>query len=309
MAVEAWFTEDDLREIADGRSFDRGVGYRDAVVEIRHTPAGVWARVRGTSTYTVELSGCPDLLDGACRCPYGAEGAFCKHCVAVGLALLDGVVPEPAEPTADPAALRSWLRTLPHDDLVDLAVAMAHDYPAIHAALMTRAADGGALDVVDGAALLEPLYVDEYLDDRAARRYADAAGHVLDVLAALADSDPVRASKLYRRAVEQLSAQAAQADDSSGEIASAAAAAYAGYGRVCARAGEPAPAVLAGWLADLVLDDQWVLDVDLTDYADALGSAGVAAFQACLDARPSSRRAVTALRLRDQCRRLRQATG
>jgi uncharacterized Zn finger protein len=44
----------------------------------------VTAKVKGTHTYTVKLREDDGELDYSCTCPKGDEGAFCKHCAAVG---------------------------------------------------------------------------------------------------------------------------------------------------------------------------------------------------------------------------------
>ena len=44
------------------------------------------ARVGGTRLYRVELWAEQGDLGYDCSCPLGEEGAFCKHCVAAGLA-------------------------------------------------------------------------------------------------------------------------------------------------------------------------------------------------------------------------------
>ncbi|HEX5200114.1 MAG TPA: hypothetical protein VFW27_09255 [Actinoplanes sp.] len=47
----AWFTEVDLEELAGSRSFSRGLGYVEAVVNVRDLPNGVVATVHGSDAY------------------------------------------------------------------------------------------------------------------------------------------------------------------------------------------------------------------------------------------------------------------
>ncbi|MDR2987598.1 MAG: SWIM zinc finger family protein, partial [Nocardiopsaceae bacterium] len=91
-ATKPAVTEADLRSAAGERSFERGTGYLRAVSGIEAVGNQVVATVSGSSDYLVVLT-MPDKaagtrLRGECGCPYGQEGFFCKHCVAVGLALL-----------------------------------------------------------------------------------------------------------------------------------------------------------------------------------------------------------------------------
>jgi uncharacterized Zn finger protein len=46
------------------------------------------AHVLGTRRYDVKLWVERGRLEYSCTCPVGIDGAFCKHCVAVGLAWL-----------------------------------------------------------------------------------------------------------------------------------------------------------------------------------------------------------------------------
>src|SRR5260370_9061884 len=82
-------TEADLLAAAGQRSFDRGSAYLDAVDDVVVFGNQVTASVRGTDEYIVMLTmGGSAGVTGVCDCPYGKEGFFCKHCVAVGLAFL-----------------------------------------------------------------------------------------------------------------------------------------------------------------------------------------------------------------------------
>jgi uncharacterized Zn finger protein len=79
-----------LRQLAGERSFERGQIYFDeervrALVEFEGTIA---ATVEGTEDYRVKLWADEDSLGYSCDCPFADEGNFCKHCVAVGLALI-----------------------------------------------------------------------------------------------------------------------------------------------------------------------------------------------------------------------------
>src|SRR5262245_23871888 len=110
----AWFTEDDLHEAAGGQSFQRGHDYMGAVTDLAPTALGVRASVRGLDSYEVWLGRDGERLVGECSCPFGADGNFCKHCVAVGLVLLA----ESSGPAAPEVDLAAYLRTLEPRELV-----------------------------------------------------------------------------------------------------------------------------------------------------------------------------------------------
>ena len=77
-----------LEEMAGATAFQRGETYfaEGAVGLLRATDDKLTARVEGSEIYQVELWGDDDELAYDCTCPRAADGYFCKHCVAVGLA-------------------------------------------------------------------------------------------------------------------------------------------------------------------------------------------------------------------------------
>lgn len=119
--VSTDLTTELLLHRAGTKSYWRGLTYRDAVMFLRVHSRHVSARVRGgdDEAYAVELSWSDTLLVGSCTCPHGSEGFFCKHCVAVGLVLLDRGETVPP-PDAEDVELKDVLRALPAEALRDL---------------------------------------------------------------------------------------------------------------------------------------------------------------------------------------------
>src|ERR1041384_5644891 len=134
-----WFTEDDLRAAAGEGSFRRGREYVDAVGDLRPTALGVRASVRGKDVYEVWLGRQNDAMVAECACPFGLEGNFCKHCVAVGLALLASSGPD--------VDVGAYLRSLDQQELVDLLLTQADRDPALYRQLVLRAGATGAPQV------------------------------------------------------------------------------------------------------------------------------------------------------------------
>src|SRR5215470_13631735 len=106
------FTEADVRACAGRQSFERGLRYLDAITSLQIIGDQVIATVRGTDDYLVVLHIGDEVAEvgGArpraeCGCPYGQEGFFCKHCVAVGLTVLRhaGTVPAQRSRRAGPS--------------------------------------------------------------------------------------------------------------------------------------------------------------------------------------------------------------
>src|SRR6266704_3108511 len=89
MSASAGFTEADLEQAAGARSYERGLGYLHAVADLEVTDTEITATVYGSGEYRVCLRSGDHGLGGTCACPYGQDGFFCKHCVAVGLSVLE----------------------------------------------------------------------------------------------------------------------------------------------------------------------------------------------------------------------------
>ncbi|HEX5543202.1 MAG TPA: SWIM zinc finger family protein [Micromonospora sp.] len=117
------FTETDLERAADGRSYERGLGYVDHVDDLEFSGDGITAVVYGGADYRVSLMLDDDGVAGECSCPYGLEGNFCKHCVAVGLVVLregDNLRSLQAAARDRKRGLDEWLASLAREDLLDL---------------------------------------------------------------------------------------------------------------------------------------------------------------------------------------------
>jgi hypothetical protein len=265
-----WFTEDDLRAAADEGSFRRGREYVDAVVGLQPTALGVRASVRGKDVYEVWLGRENDGLVAECGCPFGLEGNFCKHCVAVGLALL---ADSPAGPDAD---VGTYLRSLEHHELVDLVLAQAERDPALYRQLVLRAGTAGAPQVaVLRRQLDDALRVRGFVDGDYARRAKDILDTVHDLVEA---GHAAEARPLARHAVELLAEAMGAVDDPHGTVAGVCRRAVRLYARACTAA-RPNPAKLAAWLFQLRLGWTTWPTIDIGDFAEPLGEAGMAAYR------------------------------
>lgn len=91
-ALARLVTPETLRGLAGKRSYALGEEYyTDGLVSHVVQDGDILAaQVRGTQTYRVKLQAAGDRLKYDCSCPFASDGAFCKHCVAVGLAWLAG---------------------------------------------------------------------------------------------------------------------------------------------------------------------------------------------------------------------------
>lgn len=284
----AWFTRVDLEELAGSRSFDRGLGYVEAVVNIRDLPNGVVATVHGTDEYQVRLYDTGGDLDGECDCPYGEEGNFCKHCVAVGLRLLNrsGVTgaagPGGSSPEAGAVDVHAFLGTLDHSELVELVWAQVSEDPALYQRMLLRAIAGApTVDLSLLARQVENLSVDwlRYGEEEAYAERADA------VVAALADLLPEHAEQvrpLLQRVLDLLGQAARLSEDHCGAALASAGEAWDVFLAACDEA-PPDPTDLGVWFAEFRLTGVDILDMSITDVADLLGTDGLDAYWNALD--------------------------
>ncbi|WP_190818836.1 SWIM zinc finger family protein [Saccharopolyspora pogona] len=285
----AWFTESDLRRLAGERSFDRGLGYQDAVGSIAELPDGVVASVAGTDSYRVRLRDLGGRLGGDCSCPYGREGAFCKHCVAVGLRIL-AVAPRDAK-LAPGSDVRAFLETLDQSELVDLIWQQAQDDPALYQRLRLLAATTS--DQPDFSALRDQidLLQTDWLDYDEAVAYADRTYGTLDALRRLLPDHATDVQSLLREVMTHVGAAAGCGE---GEVEEVADAAWQLYLDAC-EVDPPDPEELGHWLAYFRLNGSDWPSIELCEVIELLGSEGLAAYRLGLD-QPGSRCPVWRLR-------------
>ncbi|WP_052682102.1 SWIM zinc finger family protein [Saccharothrix sp. ST-888] len=280
------FTENDLRALAGLRSYERGEGYRDAVNGLEVAGNRFTATVCGTELYEVvlELNG-RRRLTGNCDCPYGLDGNFCKHCVAVGLVVLEHRAELPrlrAESKARVGSLESWLDSRSRDDLLALVRELIDADRGLRRRLELRAATAQADPAAIRPRLAALLSVSRfsrygYVEYADARAYASQAREAVAAIGALTGAgQAAQAVALAREAVRLLGEVYEQVDDSDGGVGEVVAELGTVHLEAC-RTASPDPLETADWLVAQLLHDQgFLLELDLTDYRDILGEAGLA---------------------------------
>lgn len=274
-----------VRKLADERSFERGERYFATGQVRRVTVAGatVTATVDGTRTYRVRLDVTPNGLRGRCSCPYGADGVFCKHCVATSLAWLDqgGEVGVPRPKPLSDKRLRLFLRGCDQEWLIDQLMTAANSDRLLRARLAVAAGQRDAFDDWDVRDRLErAIDIPDFVD------YAGAYGYFVHVGAALDEVERLvgagfadAAITLAEYALELLESSAERVDDSDGELSEAIARVEEIHLAAC-EAGSPDPVELAERLVTRAVssDCEVFLDV-LPAYEEVLGAAGLARYR------------------------------
>ncbi len=281
------YSEADLLALAGQRSFDRGTGYLKAVEDLAVHGNKVTASVSGTDDYLVVLTLAENgALSGACDCPYGQEGFFCKHCVAVGLAYLSATTAK-AKGNGKPATgdqagtrLQSWLTSFTRDELLVLVLdRLVEDEDWRHQLELRAASAVGDIDTIgkrllellDQAAFGEYGYVEEGESRRYAKRVAGATAVVQELIGSGRSADAVLIAEL---AIGRVAPACHYATDPAGVIWIAAAELMASHYEACMGA-EVDQVGLADFIAGRTLSDDDMPPMDIARYRVLLGDLGV----------------------------------
>jgi uncharacterized Zn finger protein len=138
-----------MLELAGQTYFERGENYhRGGHVHDLVEHAGiVVAKVAGTEVYRVRLW-VEDGLAYSCDCPLGLDGEFCKHCVATGLAWLEGDFPGRATGgSATMNDVQAYLEAQEKDLLVLIVMEQAMEDEELRERLLLRASRVGGLNL------------------------------------------------------------------------------------------------------------------------------------------------------------------
>ncbi|HEX5295442.1 MAG TPA: SWIM zinc finger family protein [Streptosporangiaceae bacterium] len=279
MTEPAGFTKADLELAAGARSYERGLDYLHAVADLEITATEITATVYGSSEYRVRLASSGGGISGACTCPYGQDGFFCKHCVAVGLSVLEigDSLPERIEASrVRRETLESWLESFSKEELLAELLAILDDDRNLRQRFELRAlsADADAAAVRRAVMkLLVPSY-DEYIGGDAYADDVDKAVAVIDEL--IKSGKAAEAADIAYDAIVWLIDSLEYVDESSGSVDDAVRELFAVHLRAC-QADRPDPARLGTDVAQLLLQEEYSYWPDLDEYRDLLGTSGIAA--------------------------------
>lgn len=225
-------TKTTLRDMAGSRVFQRGEDYfaDGAVQRLRAAAEKISAVVDGSETYRVDLWVEGNELDYGCTCPHAAEGNFCKHCVAVGLAWLaeHGKTEKSARSRKskkrdDPwRMIREYLAEQPREALVELLLEVALRDDRLYQTLELQAGRSGGPGSEAKAfrrAITEATRVHGFIDWRRVGTFAGNLDLVVDGLAELLK--PATAAILVELAeygIERTENALLEIDDSSGSV-------------------------------------------------------------------------------------------
>jgi len=277
-------SETALLMVAGDRVYGRAEDYVRYVRGLRITAEKASASVQAKRVYAVELDWSGPQPDGSCTCPHHSDGNFCKHLVAVGLAVIDSGAVDDATQVA--STLEATVQAMEVDELRELVMTLAHRDGEVRRILEVRATaasgDDTAAKAEFEAYVRGALEFREFVDYRESYAVAQEASEVLDELENhlnAGSAEIVRPALLC--ALTLLRTIIGQADDSSGAIGGECERAADLYAHAC-RLGEPDPAELAQWLATFRATSPGWPTLVLADFVDAFDDHALAIYRAAV---------------------------
>ena len=293
------FSARDLKALAGPRSWERGEDYfeRGRVRELFEDRGTILAEVVGTRNYTVSLSMEDGELRGECTCPMGDAGVFCKHCVAVGLAYLEGEADatssrtsggRPPKPVATLEDVREYLAGQDVPALVEIIIEQVKRDPMLRRALLTKAAlaRGEGLDIATFQDAIDSATdTGGFVDYGAAHDFAEGIDAVVDSIAELLDDGHADAViELTEHALEAVESAMNEVDDSDGYVGGILDRLQELHHAACVAA-KPDPEALAERLFEWQMTSGWgTFDGAAESYTDVLGEKGLAAYRSLVEA-------------------------
>ncbi|MBS1795497.1 MAG: SWIM zinc finger family protein [Acidobacteria bacterium] len=282
-----------LIDYADRGSFERGQKYFNSgnVFDLEEYQGRIVAKVSGTDDYRVKIwAEHEDEIGYDCSCPYGEEGNFCKHCVAVGLAWLakrDGKDSSKNVKGGKKATLddiKDYLQTREKTELVEMLMQQVLENDALRGRLTLAVARSRprGVDVHLFRQQLEEVFGDigddgDYYDDD----YGYFGNHaelenVIESIEGLYDDEHFGlVVDLCEYGLELASNALKHVHETDGAIEDAMDKMQELHLAACKRI-EPDPEILANRLFELEIDDEWGYFRDAAEiYADVLGRKGL----------------------------------
>ncbi|MGB9464676.1 MAG: DUF6880 family protein [Candidatus Acidiferrum sp.] len=289
--------EESLLRLAGERAFERGEEYfaDGHVIGLKEETGTISAGVRGTYYYRVKLWAKDEDLAFQCNCPVGQDQAFCKHCVAVGLAWLDRrnrkgeVSDQLAKREMTDEEIREHLMEQDKDALVRLLMHQAEWNSEFRDRLVLEMAHKGAKP--PDLAIFRTA-IDKAIRNRGSVAYARMPEYargieaVIDSLDSLLErGHAIEVRELVERALERLESAMDQVDDSDGFMGGILERLQELHLSACCVA-KPDPSALAQFLFEWEVTSAWEIFLGAArDYADVLGNTGLARYRKLAEAK------------------------
>ena len=285
-----------LRRMAGARSFERGEDYfaSGQVRALAEHEGTVTAKVRGTREYRVKLWIEGGHLEYSCTCPVGTDGAFCKHCVAVGLAWHEqgsqstSTAKKAAKPAVTMGDVRGNLAGQKKDALVDMLMEQAMNDDRLRQRLLMRAAKKTpkGLDLATyRQAIDDAVDAGGFVDYGEAHDYAQGIEDAIDSVEELMkEGHASEVIELTEHALAAVEDAMGSIDDSDGHMGGILERLQEIHHAACKKA-KPAPEALAKRLFEWELRTDWDTFFGAAEkYTDVLGEKGLAVYRKLAEA-------------------------
>jgi uncharacterized Zn finger protein len=208
-----------LIRLAGIGAFGRGLHFFEEgrVGNIESTEKSTSASVRDDHQYDVQLRHTHRMLEGACDCPDSDGIDFCKHCVAVALALQEGhTLIKPITKKNVMSAIRRNLSRLNHEELTEEFMSIVGRDRALRDDLLQKAQfASGALSYADLREMISCITPEEDLYEfREVRAYFRKFESILSRIGEVVDQlEPVVLLRAVEYAVKRLDEDLESIDD------------------------------------------------------------------------------------------------
>jgi uncharacterized Zn finger protein len=281
-----------LQRLAGEPSYSRGVEYFDEgrVADLHLKGNCIHATVRGSRKYRVELLTEGREISYSCTCPFFQDTtAFCKHCVATGLAFLhaneaDGgasMRKVQAQEETNMRDVEAYLKSQDKAVLVSMLLDRTKDDDRLLSRLLVKAGRGEKVNLTALKKLIDrALDQGDFVDYDAMPQYSDDLDETIDTLRdLLEEKHAAEVMELSEYFLTRLEIQMEMVDDSDGYMSDILANIEELHHDACVLA-KPDPEELARKLFAWELRSDWeVFYGALERYADVLGKKGMKVYQ------------------------------
>lgn len=285
--MEKMLNADLIKKLAPLRARERGREYYEdgLVTDFAERKGALIAKVKGGRTYTVKIRAKEDDVQYSCTCPMGAEGEFCKHCVAVALAWIEGHAVQHTKgvPEINFQDVEAYLKTLDSSILVEMLMEQTcrDDNLRRKLFLKTNQSLATKFDLVSCKRIIKDAFdTHGYVDYHEASGFADAASETIDMIEEIMEGPCVAevialAEYAIDRAVNAINSM----DDSDGEMGEVLNRLQDIHFKACLQT-KPDPVRLAERLFRLELNSEFdEFYRAAKTYAPILGKAGLDAYR------------------------------
>ena len=172
--IDEVVTKSNLRSVAGGRSYSRGEEYflDGAVHHLYCDGEQLTADVHGTHVYHARITNDDGFLTGDCSCPFGQDGNFCKHLVALGLEYLDMQENPSTKKSKSTFSWKDFLKNCDKEELIKIVLEMSpNNTDVIERYRMANLPSSGNKKLQELKSKVDELYrmaddIEEYYNDR-----------------------------------------------------------------------------------------------------------------------------------------------